>query len=70
MPIRTTRIRIPVHLVFRKSIDEASAVTELLLKLASLKEFDLTAYILSVNEDAMGVFSFDPTEGRNGYRRA
>lgn len=55
---------------FRKSIDEASDVVELLLKLASLKDFDLTAYILSVNEDVMGVFSYNPNEGKNGYKRA
>jgi hypothetical protein len=55
---------------FTESLQTSSSIVEQLLQLAGLDQFDLTKHVLAVNEDVMGVFTYDPNEGRHGYKRA
>jgi len=55
---------------FGSHVGESSKFAATLVQMANTTDLDLAEFVLSVNEDVLGGFFFDPAEGRHEYRRS
>lgn len=55
---------------FINNVRDSDAIVQSLIELSNVEKFDLAKIILEVDEDVLGAFMYDGSEGKTGYRRS